>query len=141
MELREDLPPIINGEGGPFVMEGCTSFPEEEEKQLRIHATGGDNSDMNGWGLFQNDDGSFYHEVMYNYMDLVYYKGPFTGIRRALIAVSNYMKGKIELELLLCTYKKVLLDEFADEIMLRSWFTKEGLELAGLQKLENPEKV
>ena len=82
-----------------------------------------------------------YHEGMYNYMDLVYYKGPFTGIRRALIAVSNYMKGKIELELLLCAYKKVLLDEFADGIMLRSWFTKEGLELARLQKLENPEEV
>ena len=130
-ELREDLPPIRGGENGPFVLRGCTGW---EGAPLEFCKNSGDNSDMNGWGHFQNEDGSIYDEVMFNYMDLVYYKVPFTGTRRFLKALSNFEKGEIDVDLLLCAYKKVLLDEFADDVMLHSWYTQEGLEKAGLKE-------
>ena len=134
VERRENLPEIIGGENGAFVLRGCTGITEDAEKQINFAAKNGDNSDMNAWGYFQNEDGTIYGEVMTNYMDLVYYRGPFEGTKRFLLALSNFMKDEISLEILLCAYKKVILDEFADDIMLKSWFTEEGLELAGFGK-------
>ena len=119
-------------EYGPFVMDNITPWKKEENKYWKEQGFG-DNSDMNAWGYFQTEDGRIFHEVMWNYMDLEYYDGPFTYERRILVALSNFIKGKIELDLLLTTYRKVIIDRMADDEMLQSWYTKDGLLLAGLK--------
>ena len=124
-------PQYLVSESGPFIMEGITPWEKERNKRRKEQGFG-DNSDMNAWGYFQDEDGRIFHEVMFNYMDLEYYEGPFTRERRFLVALSNFVKGKIELELLLSAYRKIILDEMADDVMLHSWYTNEGLLLAGL---------
>jgi len=118
-------------ENGPVVMDGITPLEEDFNKRTlkRLH---GDSSDMDVWGFFQDDDGRVFHEVTFNYMDFEYYEGPFEGPRRLLIAISNFLKGKISLDLLLCAYRKVIMDEVNDDVMLHSWYTEEGLRQAGL---------
>lgn len=60
------------------------------------------------------------------------YQGPFDGNKRLLVAISNFLKGEISLELVLTAYRKNILDEFSKDIRLNGWLTNEGLELAGL---------
>lgn len=118
-------------ENGPVVMDGVIPWDKEfcERNQKENFA---DSSDMNIWGYFQDDDGRIFHEVTFNYMDYDYYRGPFMGKRRLLVALSNFIKEKISLELLLCAYRKVIMDEISDDVMLHSWYTPEDLSLAGL---------
>ena len=46
--------------------------------------------------------------------------------------MSNFQKGNISEELLLCAYHQILMEEHSKDIM-PNWFTDEGLELAGLK--------
>ena len=93
---------------------------------------GCDNSDMNAWGYFQNEDsGEIYHECMENYMDCEYYRGDLSGKRRVLTAMSNFLKGKIDACLFARAYHQILLEEAAKDSRPRS-ITDEGLRLAGL---------
>lgn len=69
---------------------------------------------------------------MANYMDLEFYKGPYKMNERILPALSKYIKGEIPVDLLLCAYRKVLLDLAADDVMLKSWYSKDMLEEIGL---------
>ena len=77
----------------------------------------GDYTDMNGYGYFLNPDGTVYREAMVNYMNLEFYNGPYKMNERILPALSRFVKGKLSLDLLLCAYRKVLLDLAADDIM------------------------
>ena len=73
-------------------------------------------------GYFVEPDGTVYHDVLFNYMDLEYYPGPYEGIERIFPAFSKYVKGEIDLGLFLCVYKKVLLDTVtADTIPSRAF--------------------
>lgn len=120
-------------EWGPIVMDSISPWEKElnERIQNSIH---GDSSDMLVWGFFQDPDGRIYHECEFNYMDYEYYKGPFDGPRRLLTALSNFIKGNIRVELLLTAYRKIIMDEVCDDVMLHSWFSKEELSLAGLKE-------
>lgn len=119
------------GEDGVLILEGIT--PWETERNARRKTNGsGDNSDMCAWGYFQDEDGRIFTETIWNYMDLDYYVGPFDGVKRLLVAISNFLKGKISLSIVLSAYRKIILDEFSKDIMLSHWYTEEGLELAGL---------
>lgn len=91
-----------------------------------------DNSDMCGFGYFVKPDGTVYHEVMCNYMDLEYYPGPYKLNERILPALSKFLKGEIEVDLLLCAYRKTLIDVAADDVMLKSWYSKGILKEIGL---------
>lgn len=70
--------------------------------------------------------------TMYNYMDLEYYNGPYKLNEKILPALSKFIKGEIEVDFLLCVYRKVLLDVASDDIMLKSWYPKEMLEELGI---------
>lgn len=118
-------------ESGPIVMLGVTPW-EIEHNNDRKEKGYGDNSDMNVWGYFQDDDGRIFREVTHNYMDFDYYEGPFEGPHRLLVALGNYIKEEIGLDLLLSTYRKIIMDEVSYDIMLHGWYTEEGLKLAGL---------
>lgn len=106
---------------GGFVLKRLSTW-----EPLEFIAKHGDYTDMNGIGYFLNPDGTIYQEVMINYMDLEYYDGPYDRHpnERILPALSKYIKGEIELDLLLCAYKKVVLDIISDDIMLWSWYPK-----------------
>lgn len=120
-------------EMGPFVMDNITPWQTELNERVK-NSTHGDTSDMLAWGYFLDPDGRIYHEgTDYNYMNLDYYNGPFDGPRRLLIAISNYIKGKIRLELLLCAYRKINMDEAGYDVMLYNWFIEDERRLAGLE--------
>lgn len=120
-------------ECGPVVMSSITPLEKELNERVQ-NATCGDSTDMLVWGFFQDPDGRIYHEGEFNYMDYEFYKGPFKGPRRLLIALSNFVKGNIRVELLLTAYRKVIMDEVCDDVMLHSWYSKEELSLAGLKE-------
>ena len=95
---------------------------------------------MTAHGYFVNDDGSIYYECIHSYLDLEYYKViPHTHYC-TLTAFSNYVKGKIDGELLAVAYHNILqlVQANRQRRELFSRFTKEGLILAGLA-VEEPE--
>lgn len=111
---------------GPFVMLDISSQNASENTRRY-----GDESDMNAWGYFLNQDGTVYHEVMSNYMDLEYYRGELSGKKRILKALSNYIKGEIDVGLFASAYHKILCEEYAKS--QSPWnITPEGLAAAGL---------
>ena len=112
---------------GPFVMLDISSQNSCENTRLY-----GDESDMNAWGYFLNQDGTVYHEVMSNYMDLEYYHGELSGKKRILKALSNHIKGEIDVGLFANAYHKILCEEYAKS--QTPWnITPEGLAAAGLE--------
>lgn len=125
-------PRTRSSESGPIVVLGVTPGDIEHNKDKKRF---GDNSDMNVWGYFQEEDGRIFYEVTHNYMDFDYYEGPFVGPQCLLVALGNYIKDKISLELLLSAYRKTIMDEISYDHMLHSWYTGEGLKLAGLSDL------
>ena len=91
----------------------------------------GDYSDMLVHGLFQMQNGTIYRECTHSYMDFEFYRKPLAGKKRILKAISNYIKGKISLDLLLNAYHIILSEERAADDY--PWnITKDGLELAGI---------
>ena len=112
---------------GPFVMTAIT--PEHATERTRLF---GDESDMNAWGYFQNEDGTIYEKEMWNYMDLEYYRGELDGKKRILIALSNHIKGDIDITVFANVYHHILCDEYAKTMYPRRYNDK-GLWLAGLK--------
>ncbi len=114
---------------GPVVMDDIT--PLRYAQDGRDHT---DSSDMNVCGYFQEEDsGTIYHEVTWNYMDYEYFPSEkLTGKKRILKALSNYIKGEISEELLLRAYHLIILEETRNDLMPCGWFTDEGLKLAGI---------
>jgi hypothetical protein len=137
VRFDEGIYPIHRLEEGPFVLDDITPWyiarADEKRRASYMEGQNGDETDMNAWGQFQDDDGRIYSEAMFNYMDLELYRGSFDGKRRLLKALSSYKKNQISLDLVLTTYRKVIIDEFAEDVMLKSWYTDEGLMLAGLK--------
>ena len=114
-------------EAGPIVVDGIT--PDD---YAATGHKGCDSSDMDVWGYFQNDRGELYHEVTHNYMDFEFFpEEMLVGKRRVLKALSNYLKGKIEIELFALAYRRILLEEELKDSM-PNWFLEEGLRLAGI---------
>ena len=87
---------------------------------------------MNGYGYFQNEDGSLYYEVMWNYLNLEHYRGELTGRRRILTAMSNYLKDEIGHDILVRAYHYIMMEEYLNSIRI-SDITDEGMKLAGLR--------
>lgn len=112
---------------GGFVLLGLSTWNASDYMK-----ESGDNSDMNGYGYFVNDNGTIYHEVMYNYMDLEFYTGPYKLNEKILPALSKFVKGDIDVAFLLCAYRKVLLDVAADDVMLKNWYSQEMVKELGL---------
>ena len=116
---------------GPFVLTEI-EFLDVGDRNIKYGLLeDGDTSDMTAGGYFQYADGSVYFEVMHSYMNLEYNKETDTGVRRILTAVSNYVKDKISIPLLLSGYHCILAEEYAKNF--RPWgFTEEGMALAGI---------
>ena len=113
---------------GPLVM-----YDIAPAYYARTQKSGCDDTDMNVWGYFQSDDGTVYREATSNYMDFEYYPSEkLTSKRRALVALSNLVKEKIDVELFSAAYLHILADEAAKATKPQT-FTDEDLRLAGLE--------
>ncbi len=115
----------------PVVMTGMTPmYYAKNGKKLC------DTSDMNVDGYFQDEEtGTIYHEVTWNYMDFEYYPAELlTGKKRILKALSNYLKEQIDIELFIKAYHLIILEETKNDLTPRGWYTDDGLILAGLQE-------
>lgn len=86
---------------------------------------------MKVWGFFLKYDGTLQYEDMYNYMNLEYFRGELSGKKRILKALSNYIKGEIDVGLFANAYHKILCEEYAKSQNLWN-ITPEGLAAAGI---------
>lgn len=105
-----------------------TSICNESERTL------GDGSDMTAYGYFIDRDGVAYHECIHDYMDLEYAQTPLINENKVLLPISKYLKGEIDLGLLLGAYRNILCKNEAAGVYLSLNYTKEGKELAGMEK-------
>lgn len=133
----EHINPYRKVAGGPFVLDDITPWIIErfEDKWKKYYSDKfGDVTDMTVCGYFQNSDGRIFREVTHNYLDYEIYRGPLDGKYRLLKALSSFVKGKIGVDMLLTTYRKVILDEFSDDVMLKSFYSDNWLALSGLKR-------
>lgn len=111
----------------PFVLLDIASWGEKElrengctdekyiancERLIKHHMEEGDDTDMLSAGYFIDDFGRMYreHTIFGTYLDLEYYDEELTGERRFLIALSNFVKKKIDIATLANAYK-ITMDE------------------------------
>lgn len=109
----------------PFVM---TSICTEDERE---HCDG---SDMTAHGYFLERDGHIYHECVHNYMNLERVPPEMARRERMLVPISRYLKGEIDLVLLLGAHKIMCYEELLSETKGMLNYTQEGFELAGIEK-------
>lgn len=119
----------------PFVLD-YVWYEEEDEDYIARYSSSPHccSADMVAYGYFQHPDGGLYGECMHDYLSLEYYPGPLDGKKRILKAVSNYLKGEIDLPLLLNAYYVLMGEENIKQNRERMNITKEGLRLAGLME-------
>ena len=107
------------GYGEPFVLDRIC-YKQEENSELSTeawqcwleqHSAGWDWSDMIAFGLASNEDGTIYHDHFSDYLSMEYYRGELQEKNQILTAVSNYLKGYLDEELLLNVYGFMILQE------------------------------
>lgn len=99
-----------NGKDMPFVLEKiCYWGIDDIEEAKNKHAWC--DMDMTAYGYFQKENGEIYYECEHNYLALEYYPEELEGERRILKALSNYLKGKISIDLLMNSYHIILNEE------------------------------
>lgn len=109
--------------GSVFVLQGLSTW-----NSAGFFRESGDNSDMNGCGYFVNPNGSIDCETVGNYMDFEYYRGSYKLNERILPVLGEFLKGDIEIELLLRAYRKILLDVAAEAARLNDSYSREILQ-------------
>ena len=112
----------------PFVLNCLCTGPECAEEFERT----ADSANMTAYGYFARRDGGIRYDCEHNYMDLVFYHGELTGGRRVLKGLSNYLKDKIDVGLLLNSNYLLRLQAQSAELTERPDYTQEGVELCGL---------
>ena len=115
---------------GPFVLD--TKFEELKEKNIDINIL--DESDMQYTGYFIEKDGNIYHDHSGNYLSFEYYRDDFDNYKRELIAISNLLKGEIDLALFYNGIKQIQFEEEAKKHKRNMYlsFDDNGLKLCGI---------
>lgn len=114
-----------------FVLLGLSTWDSSDYSSDHVKESG-DYADMCGFAYFVNSDGIVYYENVANYMDFEYYTGPYKLYERILPALSKFVKGEIEVNVLLCAYMKTFLDVSANLIE-----TSAGLRTGIIEMLES----
>lgn len=121
----------------PFVLEHIPYWVEDERDQRLVERLRdyGDVSDLITSIFGQEEDGTIYRDHGPNYLHLEYYDQILEGTERILTTVSNYLKGDLELELLLRAYDLLKRESYTqkERHYLKMCFTDEGCIKAGLQ--------
>ena len=90
-----------------------------------------DSMDMYGYCYLVDEKGNVYCDDIHNYDSWEYADKELTGMERILKLISNSLKGKIGLDLLLTAYDYIKTDSNVDNL---KFFTDEGLALAGFNE-------
>ena len=100
------------------------------------HLEFGDCSDMIALCYQQyGEEGKIIYDHRHNILDYEYFRGELDGRKRILKSISSYLKGKINLELLLIAYHQIIMEESVNISRADiNWFTKDALEAAGLSE-------
>lgn len=122
--------------GGPFVLTDLCLEGIEDEQRKEYMRKNADSSDMLAQGYFIDNDTGIYYECMSNYIDLEYYDKELAGTSRTLIALSNFLKGKIDAALYARAYQQIMTEEYLQNCIPKGYL-KSGLILAGLKKAEH----
>lgn len=112
---------------GPVVVTKTTFDYCREHPSYR----GIDDTDMNVWGFFLNDEGNLYSETGDGLMEYEYYRGPLDGYRRQQKALGAYLKGEIDEALLLNACARIRAEEAA-KAAPQGTYTEEQLRRAGV---------
>lgn len=98
---------------------------------------------VNGLGYIEHLCEPFYLEYDYNnYLDLEYYHKELNGNQRILIAISNYLKGHIDLSFLINSHFAIMFEENSKELLSDFYLAKYcgaydlPLQLVGLSNKE-----
>ena len=111
---------------GPFVLTSAGVSGAGTESARREMIRNGDGTDMAAWGVFQGEDGSLYNDVYYNWMDLEYYPGPYEREERALKALSDLRKGRIDEVAFAAVCHAVMMQNLAETAEAESLCTGHG---------------
>ena len=115
-----------------FVLKNlCYWGYDDIESERKRHAWG--DMDMLASGYFLYDDGRIYCECMHNYLALDYCEEELTGRTRTLKAISNYIKGNIDLRELLDAYAIITQEERIAERRKGIGVLDEYMMLSGLK--------
>ncbi len=129
----------FGNETGPIVfMDDALVGDNPQERARRLESRlgkGGDYSDMNigGYYMMQNSRKGYLgcdYDVWWIYMNVAYYNKPLKDIDRCLKPISSFLKGRIDIALLVSGYHHILTQELT-KTTTPVGYTKEGLELAG----------
>lgn len=121
-----------SGRDDPFVLEHlCYWGVDDIEETKDRHAWCA--MDMLACGYFVMPEGQVYSDQIHNYLNLEYYDEPLCGTHRTIAAMSNFMKNKIDMGLLMNAYSIILNEERIKHHRERLGITDMGLELAGLK--------
>ncbi|MGF7003432.1 hypothetical protein M2149_001833 [Lachnospiraceae bacterium PFB1-21] len=113
----------------PFVLENICHWKNENG----VGRAGSDSMDMTAGGYFVNKKGRVYSECMHAYQNLEFFRGELSGNQRILAGISNYIKGKIDVELLLNSHAIIRSEEYLRDICADlHGYTDEDVRLAGL---------
>lgn len=123
----------IGDNGDIFVLDNLVTWHENIKECL---AKGNhDSSDMVGYGYYLYDDkAEFTYDDKWDYDSFEYYEGKLEGNNRILKAISSYLKGEIDMELLIHAY-----DVFKIESInkgMPDFYTDEGLKKAGFSDVD-----
>ncbi len=111
------------------------------DRLIQTHEEYGDDSDMILCGYFLDGDELCYDHTLgmdKGYLNFERFHGELKGYERLLCSVSNFLKGKIDLELMQRAHSLIRAEEECRE--KRSFldiYTDEGLTLAGIKKAKN----
>lgn len=115
--------------GGPMVFEQLITDDLEPGAYVRHK---GDCTDMTYYGYFLNPDEGIYKECNSNYMDLEYYRKELMETERALIPISEFLKGEIGLDYCCQKYHKVFSE--------KAWLDGQSLAYEEYKKSEEYKK-
>ncbi len=123
----------IGDNGNIFVLDNLITWRENIKELL---AKGNyDSSDMVGYGYYlYYDKAEFTYDDKWDYDSFEYYEGKLEGNNRILKAISSYLKGEIDFELLIHAY-----DVFKVESINKAmpdFYTEEGLKKAGFTDVD-----
>ena len=117
----------------PFVVKRLSTWESEERKTelKKQHDIWG----MMSHGYYLNHVGQIEYDVrMINYLNLEYYRGELKGKKRLLKALSNFIKGEIDISLLLRSHEIILREADFEAAKAYLLYSDEDLELAALGK-------
>lgn len=122
-------------ESKPFILEWIPYWDEggKYAKTVSHLRKDGDSSDLITSIYGQNDDGTIWNDHGPSYLELEYCERELTGTEKFLIALSNYLKDDLPLELLLRSYDILKTEQRAEQDReLISGFYGNLLKKAGL---------